>query len=186
MGSASRQLRFPGRCADMTLRINLNIRVVIVYAAIFLLASASLWVPIVRAQKTDHAKKLGLNLMCMCGCGQVLVQCNHLNCPSAPSMLKELDDRVASSESDEVVIQDFIKGNGVAVLSSPPNTGFNRVAWLLPSVAFALGLGLVALVINHWRHRPALAATASQSSQVHISSDALARAREKVERETEE
>jgi cytochrome c-type biogenesis protein CcmH len=161
-------------------------RVCILYAAIFLVAGAALLVPFAHAQQTDHAKKLGLNLMCMCGCGQVLVQCNHLNCPSAPPMLKELDDRIASGATDESVIQDFIKGYGVAVLSSPPNTGFNRVAWLLPSVAFALGLGMVGLVINHWRRRPLVAAAAPESSQVQISSDALARAREKVERETEE
>jgi len=161
-------------------------RACILYAAIFLLAGAALFVPFAHAQQTDHAKKLGLNLMCMCGCGQVLVQCNHLNCPSAPPMLKELDDRIASGASDESVIQDFIKGYGVAVLSSPPNSGFNRVAWLLPSVAFALGLGLVALVINHWRKRPIVVAAAPQSSQVQISPDALARARERVDRETDE
>jgi cytochrome c-type biogenesis protein CcmH/NrfF len=165
---------------------SLNIRVLVVYAEILLLASAFLYAPIAQAQQTDHAKKLGLNLMCMCGCAQVLVQCNHLNCPSSAPMLKELDERIATGESDELVIQDFIKGYGVAVLSSPPNTGFNRVAWLLPSVAFALGLGLIALVINHWRKRPVLAAAAPQSSQVRISPDALARAREKVDRETEE
>jgi cytochrome c-type biogenesis protein CcmH/NrfF len=167
-------------------RSKLDTRVWIVYAAIFLLASASIWAPIAHAQQTDHAKKLGLNLMCMCGCAQVLVQCNHLNCPSSAPMLKELDEHIAAGESDELVIQDFIKGYGVAVLSSPPNTGFNRVAWLLPSVAFALGLGVIALVINHWRKRPILATATPQVSQVSISPDALARAREKVDRETEE
>jgi cytochrome c-type biogenesis protein CcmH len=170
----------------MTPRPKPDFRVLIVYAAIFVLASASLWVPIARAQQTDHAKKLGMNLMCMCGCAQVLVQCNHLNCPSSAPMLKELDERIATGESDEAVIQDFIKGYGVAVLSSPPNTGFNRVAWLLPSVAFALGLGVIALVINHWRKRPIQAMAAPQPSPAGISPDALARAREKVDRETEE
>lgn len=170
----------------MTPRPKPEIRVLIIYAATFLLASAFLLAPIARAQQTDHAKKLGMNLMCMCGCAQVLVQCNHLNCPSSAPMLKELDDRIATGESDETVIQDFIKGYGVAVLSSPPNTGFNRVAWLLPSIAFAMGLGVIALVINHWRKRPVPAIAAPQSSQAGISPDALARAREKVDRETEE
>ena len=101
-------------------------------------------------------------------------------------MLKELDSHIASGESDELVVQDFIKEYGVEVLSSPPNTGFNRVAWLLPMAAFAVGLGLVALVIYQWRKRPMMATAATQSSQAHISADALARAREKVERETEE
>jgi cytochrome c-type biogenesis protein CcmH/NrfF len=170
----------------MTPRIKVDTRAWLVYAAITLLASASVWAPIAHAQQTDHAKKLGLNLMCMCGCAQVLVQCNHLNCPSSAPMLKELDDHIAAGESDEAVIQDFIKGYGVAVLSSPPNTGFNRVAWLLPSVVFAMGLGLIALVINHWRKRPVLATASPEAPQINISADALARARAKVDRETEE
>jgi cytochrome c-type biogenesis protein CcmH len=156
-----------------------------VYAAIFLLASASLWVPIARTQQSDHAKKVGMQLMCMCGCGQVLVQCNHINCPSSGPMLKELADHIARGESDSLVVQAFEQEYGVAVLSSPPNTGFNRIAWLLPGVAFAIGLGLIGLIINHWRNRP-VPATAAQSPQIKISSDALARARERVDRETEE
>ena len=40
------------------------------------------------AQKTDRAKALGTQLMCMCGCGQILTQCNHINCPSSGPMLK--------------------------------------------------------------------------------------------------
>jgi cytochrome c-type biogenesis protein CcmH/NrfF len=170
----------------MTSRFKLDARVCIIYGAILLLAGVSLWVPIARAQQTDHAKKVGMRLMCVCGCGQVLVQCNHINCPSAGPMLKELDSHINSAESDELVVQDFIKEYGVEVLSSPPNTGFNRVAWLLPSFAFALGLGVVALIINQWRKRPIMATATPQSSQVQISADALARAREKVERDTQD
>jgi cytochrome c-type biogenesis protein CcmH len=173
----------------MALRTSLDNRVwriSLVYAAVFLIAGGSLWVPIARAQKTDRAKQVGMKLMCVCGCAQVLVQCNHLNCPSSTPELKELDERIASGASDDMIIQDFVQGYGVQVLSSPPNTGFNRVAWLLPSVVFALGLGVIALVINQWRKRPALAAAPPQSPRAGISPDALARAREKVDRETEE
>lgn len=170
----------------MTPRPKLDARIWIIYAAVLLLASASLWVPIAHAQQTDHAKKVGMRLMCMCGCAQVLVQCNHINCPSSAPMLKELDSHIGSGESDEFVVQDFIKEYGVEVLSSPPNTGFNRVAWLLPAVAFALGLAAIALVIRTWRKRPVMATATPRSSGPHISADVLARAREKVERETEE
>jgi cytochrome c-type biogenesis protein CcmH len=170
----------------MTPRTKLDARIWIAYAAIFLLACTSLYAPIAQAQKSDRAKKVGMKLMCVCGCAQVLVQCNHLNCPSSAPMLKELDERIASGSSDDMIVQDFVQGYGVQVLSSPPNSGFNRVAWLLPSVVFALGLGVIALVINHWRKRPILATATTQSSQVNISADALARARAKVDRETEE
>jgi cytochrome c-type biogenesis protein CcmH len=155
-------------------------------AVIVLLACAAILVPEGHSQQTDRAKKLGMNLMCMCGCAQVLVQCNHINCPSSAPMLKELDTHIAAGEEDNLVLQDFISKYGVQVLSSPPNQGFNRVAWLLPGFAFAVGLGLVALVIGRWRHKDLYEHPGAQSSAAAISPDALARAREKVNRETED
>src|ERR1700674_5080952 len=80
------------------------------------------------AQKTDRAKSLGTKLMCMCGCGQILTQCNHINCPSSGPMLKELDQHVASGEADDLIVQDFIQEYGEKVLSAPPSTGFNSLA----------------------------------------------------------
>ncbi len=105
------------------------------------------------AQKTDRAKVLGEKLMCMCGCGQILTQCNHLNCPSSGPMLKELDQHVSGTESDDLIVQDFVQKYGVTVLSSPPSTGFNSIAWYIPGVAFVLGLGIVIVLIRMWRQR---------------------------------
>ena len=93
------------------------------------------------AQKSDRAKVLGRKLMCMCGCGQILTECNHINCPSSGPMLKELDQHVAAGEADSLVIQDFVQEYGEKVLSEPPSTGFNSLAWYIPGAAFALGLG---------------------------------------------
>ena len=107
----------------------------------------------VDAQKTERAKVLGAKLMCMCGCGQILTQCNHLNCPSSGPMLKELDQRVAGGEADDLIIQDFVQEYGEKVLSAPPSTGFNSIAWYIPGVAFVLGLGIVVVVIRLWRQR---------------------------------
>ena len=105
------------------------------------------------AQKTDRAKALGTKLMCMCGCGQILTQCNHLNCPSSGPMLKELDAHVAKGEADDLIIQDFVQEYGEKVLSSPPATGFNAIAWYIPGVAFVIGLGIVVMLIRLWRQR---------------------------------
>ena len=138
--------------------------------------------PRARAQATDHAKQLGMKLMCMCGCGQVLVQCNHINCPSSAPMLKELDEHIARGESDNLVVQDFVQKYGEAVLSEPPNRGFNRVAWLLPGIAFAAGLAIVTLVIMNWRRK----APAQVPKPKQVSEEALRRARELVHKETNE
>lgn len=145
------------------------------------------------AQKTDRAKSLGRKLMCMCGCGQILTECNHINCPSSGPMLKELDQHVAAGEADDLIVQDFVQEYGEKVLSSPPSTGFNSIAWYIPGVAFALGLGIVLTLIRLWRRRDVVrVAAASEASPVAATAASemrniqLDRARKQVDRETEE
>ena len=145
------------------------------------------------AQKTDHVKSLGAKLMCMCGCGQILTQCNHINCPSSGPMLKELDAHVAKGESDDLIVQDFVQEYGEKVLSAPPATGFNSIAWYIPGVAFAIGLGIVITLIRLWRQRDVTRlATASSAPPVAPTSASelrdvqLERARQQADRETEE
>jgi cytochrome c-type biogenesis protein CcmH/NrfF len=145
------------------------------------------------AQKTDRAKALGTKLMCMCGCGQILTQCNHLNCPSSGPMLKELDAHVAKGEADDLIIQDFVQEYGEKVLSSPPATGFNALAWYIPGIAFVIGLGIVVVLIRMWRQRDV--ARLASATGVPAPPDAAAsalrevqleRARQQVDRETED
>jgi cytochrome c-type biogenesis protein CcmH/NrfF len=147
----------------------------------------------VGAQKTDRAKTVGARLMCMCGCGQILTQCNHLNCPSSGPMLKELDQHVEAGEADDLIVQDFIQEYGEKVLSAPPSTGFNSIAWYIPGVAFAVGLGIVLVVIRLWLQRDSGSTTAEHEAQVSAPSPAsglqqaqLDRARKQADRETED
>jgi cytochrome c-type biogenesis protein CcmH/NrfF len=158
----------------------------VAFAVVTLLAGGIAVIPGAHAQQTDHAKKLGLKLMCMCGCGQVLVQCNHINCPSSAPMLKELDDHIARGEADDLVVQDFIQEYGIAVLSSPPNKGFNRMAWIIPGFAFFAGLGIVVLVIQHWRKRIPEPQQNANVGGTKVSPEMLARVREQARRETED
>jgi cytochrome c-type biogenesis protein CcmH/NrfF len=157
-------------------------------------AMASALVPLrIDAQKTDRAKSLGEQLMCMCGCGQILTQCNHINCPSSGPMLKELDAHVAKGEADNLIIQDFVQEYGEKVLSSPPSTGFNSIAWYIPGVAFVLGLGIVVTLIRLWRHRDIARVASASSAPVAAATSSTVfqeierrRAREQADRDTEE
>src|ERR1700674_1462018 len=115
---------------------------------------AAVLVPLhVDAQKTDRAHALGTKLVWMCGCRQILTQCNHINCPSSGPMLKELDAHVAKGEADDLIVQDFVQEYGEKVLSAPPTKGFNSIAWYIPGAAFVLGLGIVVTLIRLWRQR---------------------------------
>ena len=147
----------------------------------------------VDAQKTERAKVLGAKLMCMCGCGQILTQCNHLDCPSSGPMLKELDQHVAGGEADDLIVQDFVQEYGEKVLSAPPSTGFNSIAWYIPGVAFVVGFGIVVVVIRLWRQRDSARVAAAPGAQVSAPTPAselrdaqLERARRQADRETED
>jgi cytochrome c-type biogenesis protein CcmH/NrfF len=172
--------------------MNKRRRLALTFSTIIGIASAML--PLhVDAQKTQRAKVLGEKLMCMCGCGQILTQCNHINCPSSAPMLKQLDQHVASGEADDLIVQDFVQEYGEKVLSAPPSTGFNSIAWYIPGVAFALGLGIVLVIIRMWRQRDVhrLASTSAAPAPAatlgsEVRNVQLERARRQADKETEE
>jgi cytochrome c-type biogenesis protein CcmH len=137
---------------------------------------------LLQGQSTDRAKRLGAKLICMCNCGQILTACNHVGCTRSSAMLKEMDQRVAAGDSDDLILQSFVQEYGEQALAEPPTHGFNSLAWAIPGIAFALGLGLVVVVIHHWRH-PAVPVPASGPA---VSPELLARTRRQADRETDD
>lgn len=111
-------------------------------------------------------EKLGHRLMCTCGCNQILLECNHVGCPASDGMRNELTAGMQKSSSDDGVYDLFVQKYGPIVLAAPTMTGFDRVAWITPYAIFTLGLGLVALVVQNWRHK-----TAPQAGPVGGSED---------------
>src|SRR4030081_3889606 len=80
--------RFAGR--GFTRGANPRSHLALIFSAFVGIASAML--PLhVDAQTTGGAKVIGSKLMFMCGFGQILLKCNHINCPSSAPMIKEVD-----------------------------------------------------------------------------------------------
>ncbi|HTW60007.1 MAG TPA: cytochrome c-type biogenesis protein CcmH [Terriglobales bacterium] len=98
--------------------------------------------------------ELGHGLMCICGCGQILLECNHVGCPDSDGMRNELMAAVTRGDSDSLVQQSFVQKYGPTVLAAPTTVGFDRAAWILPGVALVVGFGLVVLVVWAWKNRP--------------------------------
>lgn len=136
----------------------------------------------VHAQETQRAKILGAKLLCVCGCNQILTACNHIGCTYSHGMLKEMDDRVARNEPDDLTIQAFVQEYGPTVLASPPTTGFNRAAWIMPIVVPLIALYLLFEVVRRWRQRAAIA-TASGPA---VSAELLARAQREMAKDDHE
>jgi cytochrome c-type biogenesis protein CcmH/NrfF len=100
-------------------------------------------------------KELGHQLMCICGCGQILLECNHVGCPDSDGMRNELMSAVTRGDSDSLVQQAFVQKYGPTVLAAPTGTGFDRTAWIMPFAALFVGFGIVVLVVRAWKNRPA-------------------------------
>jgi cytochrome c-type biogenesis protein CcmH/NrfF len=152
--------------------------------------AAGLLAVTLHAQQTDRAKEIGGKLLCgvgtpKCDCKQILTQCNHVGCPNSAGMLKTLDAGVARGDSEASIVQRFVAEFGTAVLSEPPKSGLNLVAWYLPGTTLFIGALLVVFVISRWRKRPA-AAPAGAAAGSGISPELLARARAQAARETQD
>jgi len=144
------------------------------------------------AQQPDRVKELGAKIRCMCnGCNDAAGKCYHVGgnfsgpCDTAKAMLKELAERVARGDSDDLVMQSFVQEYGTGVYMEPPKQGIGRVAWLIPSVSLIAGAALVILVVRRWRERPAMVA-AGHAAAPKASENWLERARRRADRETED
>src|SRR5271163_2843606 len=98
---------------------------------------------------------LGHQLMCICGCNQILLECNHVGCPDSDGMRNELMSAVTRGDSDSLVEQSFVQKYGPIVLAAPTTTGFDSAAYIIPPVVLILGFGLIVFVIRRWKNRPA-------------------------------
>ena len=104
--------------------------------------------------KDARFKDLGHRMMCTCGCGQILLECNHVGCQYSDRMRVELAAALDRGDNDDLTLQSFIQKYGTTVVAAPSTSGFGRVAWIMPFVALLAGLATVVLVVRSWRNRP--------------------------------
>ena len=77
-------------------------------------------------------------------------------------------EMLAEGKSREQVLDYFVDRYGADILAAPPKSGSNLVAWILPIVGIAAGLGGVLLVIRAMtrRERPATASPEANPAAV--------------------
>jgi cytochrome c-type biogenesis protein CcmH/NrfF len=123
------------------------------FAALILVATLAMFT-LGADSARQRFEKVGHELMCTCGCNQVLLECNHVGCPSSDGMRNELMAGLKSG-TDASTRQSFVDKYGPTVLAAPTMVGFDRVAWITPFAVFILGMGLAIFVVRNWKLRPA-------------------------------
>ena len=145
---------------------------VLILAATFFLGADS---PETRVSAIGH------QMMCMCGCGQILAECNHVGCTYSTRQLAEVREMVLRGDADAAIKNAMVEKYGTTVLAAPTTSGFNIVAWITPFVIFVLSLGAVVYVVRTWKKRN----PAPPSGPPSASSGALDPYRELARKETE-
>ena len=119
-----------------------------------LAVSAAVFVAIGAGDPTMRFSKIGHRMLCVCGCHQILLECNHVGCRESEAKRNELTVSLAWGDSDSLIEQGFVQEYGPTMLGVPTSNGFDQVAYIVPLAALTLGYGLFALVICACNNRP--------------------------------
>ena len=150
------------------------LKALLLCASMFFLSGAS--------DPASRFSDIGHRMMCICGCNQILLECNHVGCPASDSMRGELMAALDRGDSDSLVEQAFVQKYGPTVLAAPTGKGFDRAAYIMPAVALVLGFGLIVMVVRAWKNRPAPAIAGGLPP---VRGAELEQFREQAHRETE-
>ena len=126
-------------------------------------------------------ERVGHNMMCACGCGQILLECNHVGCPDSARMIGELHQQMATGNSDRVILDWFVQKYGATILAAPLRGGFDNVAWITPIALFLAAIIGTALIIRIWKSRTQQRAPLQIKGMSAVGTEEL---RERIRRET--
>ncbi len=126
--------------------------------------------------------RLGHEMVCVCSCGQILLECNHVGCPDSDRMIGELRQQVSSGGGDTAILNWFSAKYGPTVLAAPIRGGFDNAAWITPMVVFLLATVGTGVLITMWKKRTTSRAVAGFPAGMPADNDSL---RERIRRETE-
>jgi cytochrome c-type biogenesis protein CcmH len=150
------------------------VHLALVFMAIFTFLGAG--------DESARFKDLGHRLMCVCGCSQILLECNHVGCNYSERMRGELMASLDNGNNDDLTLQSFVQKYGTTVLAAPTKAGFNKVAWIMPYIALILGITITVLIVRTWKSR----AVPAMAGGLHpVSGSELDEFRQQARRETE-
>lgn len=129
--------------------------------------------------------RLGHEMVCVCGCGQILLECNHVGCPDSDRMIGELRQQLASGNSDTATLNWFSAKYGPTVLAAPIRGGFDNAAWIAPLAVFLLATVGTGILISIWRKRTGRQAAIAGSAMSMAGPDVNDSLRERIRKETE-
>jgi cytochrome c-type biogenesis protein CcmH/NrfF len=130
---------------------------------------------------TARFDKLSHQIMCPCGCNELLGECNHVGCPDSDGMRGKLMSAVNHGDSDKAIFISFQDEYGPTALAAPRFTAFNHLAWIAPYFLLVFGVSMVAFFVRRWRLQPATVPARPKQ----FSSSEFDQVRDRIRRDTD-
>lgn len=73
--------------------------------------------------------------------------------PVAQDMKAYIARRIEAGWSKQRIIDGLVAEFGPNVLTTPPKSGFDLIAWIVPALAVALGLAAIPVITRTWARR---------------------------------
>ena len=112
-------------------------------------------------------KDIEHQIRCTCGCNLDVFTCRttDFTCTTSPAMHRMVMARLDGGMTQAQILAAFQQQYGEMIFMAPPKHGFNWVAYLMPYVGLAVGLGLLGAVARRlFRATPKATDTATPGS----------------------
>lgn len=127
----------------------------------------------------ERVRRLGDQLQCKCGCFASITGCNMINCHFSDPVRLQLLQMVEQGKGDDEIFAEMVRVYGKEIMMKPPAEGFYLLSWVMPFVGLAGGLGLIYMLLQRWRKRPANVAASGEVAE----SAELSRYKDRIEKD---
>jgi cytochrome c-type biogenesis protein CcmH/NrfF len=98
---------------------------------------------------TPEIRRVGDKLACQCGhCKNTVASCQMIGCGFATPAREKIAAAQKAGQTDEAIVDSFVKDMGLVALAVPPAEGFNLLGWIMPFIGIALGIVAIGL---YWK-----------------------------------
>jgi cytochrome c-type biogenesis protein CcmH/NrfF len=138
-------------------------------------------------------RRVSNRLLCQCGCGYMVLSCNHVDCSSAGFIRKTISTKLAAGVGEDAIVAGFIEQYGPRIMPEPPKKGFALSAWVMPFAVLVLGGTLISFFLLQWNAKSRAAEAGAQGEvpsgatpvEQNISEAAVEKYRAQIDRELE-
>jgi cytochrome c-type biogenesis protein CcmH/NrfF len=108
--------------------------------------------PVTAADNSALVRDIEEKIRCTCGCNLSVYTCRttDFECTVSPAMHQVVLKRLEAGMTEAQVLASFQKQYGDMIFMEPPKHGFNLLAYIMPFLGLAIGLGLVGGVVRRW------------------------------------